>query len=291
MAHPNATRRPPVARIDSVEEATDISVGGAGLGAEEVESAGLAAVAADHEGPVVDPAVGAEALGQPSAPGPLLAGGLVVRHRAPRRSGRRRPGTPLQPSSRVPTRTSSSGKASRARRYLSPIMARSTVSAREVRSTVASPISSDGRAADPFEGGEGVAPELGPFAGTGDQHPLLPLFGQEPDIESRFPLSAQVGHLGQLGIADRCAVLGLHLDGHMPFRTPRSPCGVSRRLPSVMARNTPLVHPATVGESGCGGPPRQEPCIDFTGFGAPCRIRPPHPGSRSGGAIRGQTGP
>src|SRR5664279_4954551 len=51
---------------------------------------------------------------------------------------------PSGPRRRVPTRTSSSGKANRARRNLSPMMARRTVSAREVRSTVASPISRDG---------------------------------------------------------------------------------------------------------------------------------------------------
>ena len=88
--------------------------------------------------------------------------------------------------------------------------------------------------ADALEGGERVAPELRPFADPGDQHPLLPLFRQEPDIESGLPFSAQIGHFGQLGVTDRCAVLGLHLDGHMPFRTPRSPCGTSRRPRSAV---------------------------------------------------------
>ncbi len=49
------------------------------LWAHEVESAGLAPVAGHHEGAVVDPAVGAEALGQAPSPCPLLAGGLVAR--------------------------------------------------------------------------------------------------------------------------------------------------------------------------------------------------------------------
>jgi hypothetical protein len=87
-------------------------------------------------------------------------------------------------------------------------MARSTVSDREVRSMVASPIRSDGV----------------PPIRSRVEKALLPLLGQEPDVESGLPLGAQVGHLGQLGVTDRRAILGLHLDGHMSFRTPRSPC-------------------------------------------------------------------
>ena len=53
-----------------------------------------------------------------------------------------------------------------------------------------------------IHGGEGIAPEFLSLAYQGDQNPFLTLLGQEPDVEPRFPVDAQVGHLGQLGIAE-----------------------------------------------------------------------------------------
>ena len=48
------------------------------LGSEEVQAADDGAVTLQHEGAVVELALAAEALREPSGPGPLLARGLVV---------------------------------------------------------------------------------------------------------------------------------------------------------------------------------------------------------------------
>ena len=114
------------------------------LGAHEVEAPGLAAVAGHHEGPVVDAPVGAEALGQTPAPGPLLAGGLVVRARAPRRSGRRRPGSPRRPAAGSPPGRPRPGRPAGPGGTCRPSWPAARCRPGTVRSTVASPISSEG---------------------------------------------------------------------------------------------------------------------------------------------------
>ena len=126
------------------------------------------------------------------------------------------------------------------------------------------------RAADPFEGGEGVATQLRPLVGAGHEDPLLPLLRQEADVEAGLAVGAQVGHLGQLGVTDRRAVLGLHLDGHKSFRTPRLRCRLSRRL---RARAAPLAPSETV-----VGRSRNEAGTQFYGIGRP--LSPPPAGAR-----------
>src|SRR3546814_2465774 len=56
--------------------------------------------------------------------------------------------------------------------------------------------------------------ELVVLTGRGDQHPRLGLLRQHADLVWDGPFSAEIGQLGQLGIAQRGAVLGLDLDRH-----------------------------------------------------------------------------
>ena len=122
---------------------------------------------------------------------------------------------------RVPTRTSSSGKASTARRNWSCMMARSTVSRLDVRRTDASPMSTHG--VPPMRSSvQNEKPLSLPLvAGLRDEHPRLGLLGQRADLVAVRALGAQVGHLGQLRVAQRRAVLGLDLDRHL-LQSPRS---------------------------------------------------------------------
>ena len=127
--------------------------------------------------------------------------------------------------------------------------------------------------------------QLGALASPGDQHPFLDLLRQEPDVEMGLTVGAKIGHLGQLGVADRRCVLGLHLDRHVRLRTPRSPERHSRRPPFRCARPVRPGHTAR----GVRGP--QEPSPDFTGFLGPCRIRQAQDqATRSSSAERGDLG-
>ena len=65
-------------RSTRLEEGADAGLGGSGFGAAKSNAPAVRAVAGDDEGPVVDAALGAEALGQAPAPGPLLARRLVA---------------------------------------------------------------------------------------------------------------------------------------------------------------------------------------------------------------------
>ena len=94
MAHPKATSRSSRLRFKPANSAATLVGGDLHLGAAQVERTGGRAVAGEDEGAVVDPTLGAEALGQAPTPGPLLARGLVARAGAPRRPGRRRSCTP-----------------------------------------------------------------------------------------------------------------------------------------------------------------------------------------------------
>ena len=78
MAQPHATRLSPLTGSTSAKRAAMPGATASGLERLVVQHAGRHAVAAGHEGPVLVGAVDAEALGQPTPPGPLLAGRLVV---------------------------------------------------------------------------------------------------------------------------------------------------------------------------------------------------------------------
>ena len=62
-------------------------------------------------------------------------------------------------------------------------------------------------AADPLEGAERVAAQLGALAHHRHQHPLLALLGEEADVELRVPVDAEVRHLDELGVRERGGVL------------------------------------------------------------------------------------
>ena len=231
-AHQTAARR----GVDVREERQHRGSRG-GLRTREVEAAGFPAVSCHDEGPVVDLALGAEALGQATAPGTLLAGRLVVGAghdvgRARRRPGSRRrreggcrPGRPRRGRRAGPDGT---GRASRPAE---------TVSAREVRSKEATPIRSDG--VPPMRSSvEKAKPRsFAALAGVGDEHPLLTLFREESDFEAGRPFGAQVGHLGQLGVGERRAVFGLDVDDMMPL--PYSSVSGRRQPPAPVCRGGP----------------------------------------------------
>src|SRR5438874_3332598 len=68
--------------VERREEGGHLAVDGFGLQTLEVHHPARRPVAGDDEGPVVNVTLRAEPLGQPPAPGPLLAGVLVARPRA-----------------------------------------------------------------------------------------------------------------------------------------------------------------------------------------------------------------
>jgi hypothetical protein len=68
------------------------------------------------------------------------------------------------------------------------------------------------RAADALERAERVAAQLVALAHLGDQHPVLALLGEEADVEVRFAVDAEIGHLGQFCVAEGGGVL--RRDGH-----------------------------------------------------------------------------
>ena len=70
-------------------------------------------------------------------------------------------------------------------------------------------------AADALQRRVGVPHQRLLLADQGDEHPLLALLGKQADIEAALALRCQVGHLGQLGIAERGAVLRVGLKRHV----------------------------------------------------------------------------
>ena len=107
-------------------------------------------------------------------------------------------------------------------------------SALTVRSTVATPDEQRRRPTDALQRGERIPAQLVALAHQADQDPLLALLGEEADVESRRPVDAQVGHLGQLGIAQCCAVLGPDLKRHGLLRA-RPAAPTSLRAGRAMA--------------------------------------------------------
>ena len=73
MAQPKATSRSPRLMARPLKRAATSPSGSFTLGPPRSRAPAVLAVALEHEGPVVDAAFGAEALGQAAAPGPLLA--------------------------------------------------------------------------------------------------------------------------------------------------------------------------------------------------------------------------
>ena len=113
---------------------------------------------------------------------------------------------------REPSRTSSSGKASSARRNWSCRIAFSVWSDLALRSTEQQADEQRRRAADALERAERVAAQLVALAHLGDQHPVLSLLREEADVEVRLAVDAEIGHLGELGVAEGGGVL--RRDGH-----------------------------------------------------------------------------
>ena len=97
----------------------------------------------------------------------------------------------------------------------SAMIALSTVSRFDVRFTDARPTSTHGVPPMRSRVQKEKPVELVAVAGLGDQHPLLALLRQQPDVVAGGAVGADVGHLGQLGVAQRGAVLGLDLDRHV----------------------------------------------------------------------------
>ncbi len=67
---------------------------------------------------------------------------------------------------------------------------------------------------DALEGAEGVAPQLVPLPGLGDEHPGFALLGEVTDVETRRSVRTKIRHFDQLSIAERSAILGAHYDRH-----------------------------------------------------------------------------
>src|SRR5579884_1211015 len=241
----------PVA-VDAVEEGDHVLGDRLRLGRLVVEDPGHLAVAGQHEAAVVDAALGAEALGQASAPGPLLAGGPVAgagndvleplegleaggvgdagahqhvlvregQHRPPVLVGHDRPqhGVPLgRPLHR--------GQADEERRG----------------------------APDALQGAEGEPKQAACVAGLGDQHPLLPLLRQEADVETGRAGRGDIGHVRQLGVTESGAILGLDLDRHDLLCAPRG----SKTTPGPASRLPGRSPPPATPDDGHG--PRRGP--------------------------------
>ena len=114
MAQPKAMRQSPRSGRRPLEQGDHVGVDGLRLEGLVVEVRRQAAGAGHPERLLVVGALDAEALGQAPAPGPLLAHGLVA---GPGHDvvSARNASKPDGDTKRVPTSTSSSGKASRAR--------------------------------------------------------------------------------------------------------------------------------------------------------------------------------
>ena len=145
---------------------------------------------------------------------------------------------PPASTKRVPTRTSSSGKASTARRNWSVISALqhgvALGGARHRRQAD----EHARRAADALERAEREAPQLVALAGPGDEDPRLGHLRQQAGLVAARTVGAEVGHLGQLAVTElRCS----------PSSRPRSPCGLrppgSLVAPAWGGYRTPTVQP------------------------------------------------
>jgi hypothetical protein len=70
------------------------------------------------------------------------------------------------------------------------------------------------RAADALERAEREALELPGVTDLGDEHPRLGHLRQQSGLVAARAIGTEVSHLGQLGVGQRRAVLGLDLDRH-----------------------------------------------------------------------------
>ena len=114
---------------------------------------------------------------------------------------------------RVPISTSSSGKASTARRNWAAMMALRTWSRLALRLTEASPHSRQG--VPPMRSRvQNEKPQLSGVADLGDQDPRLGLLRQQTDVEASRAVGDDVGHLGQLGVRQGGAVLCFDSERH-----------------------------------------------------------------------------
>ena len=201
--------------VDSLEEALE-GLAPAGLALRViVEQAAGVAVALEHECPVVEVAVGAEALCQPAAPGALFACGTVLRPghdvlEAGKGAKAVRPGEPrahehvlVWEGKHGPSVEVAHGGVERHAGVVAPREGRNTYE--EAR-----------RATDPLQGGEGVALQLSLLTNLSDEHPVLALLGEETDLPASALLRGNIGHLGQFRVSERRTVLcsDLDIDGH-----------------------------------------------------------------------------
>ena len=227
--------------VDLVEEGGDVGVDRLGLEALVVEAGRVGPVAGGDEGPVVV-GVDAEALGQAPAPGPLLAGGLVARpgDDVLEVAERLEPAGVDEPDAdehvlvgegehgpavlvghqrlehgvalRRCARPTPGRRARRACRRCARACRRRTL-------------------------------ELAALAGLGDEHPRLGHLRQQAGLVAARALGAEVGHLGQLAVAQLRAILGLDLDRHA------EPCLLDRSSPR--SERSPDPHSPVDGRDPC----------------------------------------
>ena len=115
-----------------------------------------------------------------------------------------------------------------------------------------------GCAPDAFQSAERVPPQLVPFPGLGDEHPGLPLLGEETDVEARRAVRRQIRHFDELSVAERSAILGAHYDRHevsLPaaleaFPTGRTPPRAAAARPAYRHRRSPTGSATGVTASG-----------------------------------------
>ena len=161
----------------------------------------------------------AEALGQPTAPGALLAGGGVVgpRHDVGEHLERLESGG-IEESRSDQDVLVGEGE------HGAPVLVGHDRLEHGVALARAldrrEPDEHARRAADALEGAVGEALQLSGFTGERDQDPQLGLLREQTRLEPTRPFGADVGHFGQLGVGELRAVLGLDLNRHEP-RCPR----------------------------------------------------------------------
>ncbi len=212
MAQPKATSRSPRLGVEPAEVAVD-AVGQLDLRRKEVDPTGDRTVALQDEGPVVESALAAEALRQPPRPGPLLARRPVLGERHDvLETGERTEALRAHEAGaeqHVLVREGEEGTA--------VLVGHDALEGRLGPRRAVHQGQSDqegGRATDALEGAKGVATQLVPLPGQGDEHPGLPLLGEVSDVEPRWAFAAQIGHFDQLSVAERSAILGGDDDRH-----------------------------------------------------------------------------
>ena len=115
---------------------------------------------------------------------------------------------------RVPISTSSSGKASTARRNWAAMMALRTWSRLALRFTDARPHSRQGVPPMRSRVQNEKPDQLSGVTNLGDQHPLLGLLRHQADVEAGGTVGDDVGHIGQLGIGQGGAVFRFDSERH-----------------------------------------------------------------------------